>query len=137
MNLLSAGGRKDYLNGWEQLFTKVTNGLVAAKLENRILLMGRVSSLTKRITENLDLPEDVYNFDGKYHYSTLTKCCYSFFCSVLLFSVSVCQPNSVILQLLVLSGKGANSSQQVLPLGSIQCSPQTALDLFNQRGAVS
>ncbi|XP_015758492.1 PREDICTED: NFX1-type zinc finger-containing protein 1-like isoform X3 [Acropora digitifera] len=66
VNLLSAGGRKDYLNVWEQLFTKVTNGLVAAKLENRILLMGRISSLTKRIRENLDLPEDVYrenNFD--------------------------------------------------------------------------
>ena len=102
VKLLSAGGRKDYLNVWEQLFTKVTNGLVAAKLENRILLMGRISSLTKRIRENLDLPEDVYrenNFDGKYHYSTLTKCCYSFFLFVAIL-FSVCQPNSVILQLL-------------------------------------
>ena len=79
VDLLSSG-REDYLNAWKQLFTKVKNGAMAAKLENRILLMERICSLTKRIRENPDLPKDVYrenNFHGKYHDSRLTKCRYS------------------------------------------------------------
>ena len=91
---LLSGGRKDYLVVWKQLFTKVKNGAMAAKLENRILLTERICSLTKRIRENPDLPENVChenNLDGKYHDSRLTKCCYSLFCE------------PAILQFLVLS----------------------------------
>ncbi|XP_015758537.1 PREDICTED: NFX1-type zinc finger-containing protein 1-like [Acropora digitifera] len=63
---LMSGVREDYLNFWKQMFSKVKNGAVVAKLENRILLMERIRSLTARIRENPDLPKDVChenNFD--------------------------------------------------------------------------
>ena len=80
---LMSSGREAYLNVWKQMFSKVKNGAMAAKLENRILLMERIRLLTARIRENRDLPKDVFrenNFDCKYHDSRLTKCrCFLFF----------------------------------------------------------
>ena len=79
---LMSGVREDYLNVWKLLFTKVKNGAMAAKLENRILLMERIRSLNARIREIPDLPKDVCNennFDGMYHDSRLTKFRYSLF----------------------------------------------------------
>ena len=77
---LLSGGQEDYINAWKPFLSKVKNGAMAAKLENRISLMECIGSLTKRIRENPDLPENVChenNFDGKYYYSTLRKCRYS------------------------------------------------------------
>ena len=68
------------INAWKPFLSNVKNGAMAAKLENRISLMERIDSLTERIKENPDLPANVChenNFDGKYYYSTLRKCCYS------------------------------------------------------------
>ena len=110
VNLLS-GGQEDYIKVWKSFLSKVKNCAMAAKLENRILLMERIGSLTKRMRENPGLPENVCqenNFDGKYYCSTLTN-------AAILFSVS--QPNSRILQLLVLSGEDTNYSSPVLPPG--------------------
>ena len=79
---LMSGVREDYLNVWKQMFSKVKNGAMVAKLENRILLMERIRSMTARIRENPDLPKDVChenNFDCKYHYSRLTMCRYFLF----------------------------------------------------------
>ncbi|KAK2561506.1 NFX1-type zinc finger-containing protein 1 [Acropora cervicornis] len=65
VNLLS-GGQEDYIKVWKPFLSKVKNCAMAAKLENRILLMERIVSLTKRMRENPGLPENVCqenNFD--------------------------------------------------------------------------
>ena len=56
---LFSRGQEDYINLWQPFFSKVKTDAMAAKLENRILLMERIGSLTKRMWKNPDLPENV------------------------------------------------------------------------------